>query len=167
LSSPRGIRVSVPAEQDHFYDTASMRVCREQNRALDHDEAQILGAEQDTGKEEIFKFVNESLDTRESRMEQRKAHLLMESKTSNHKDKGLTMDTVLNDMEERLVKETMASGAGLGASMKKSKVSPRSSIAVHDRGELKKISNKIKKAKEKEKKISDKNKAAAAALVQE
>ena len=66
-------------------------------------------------------------------------------------------------MEERLAKEAAAGGSGFGASTKKTAVSPRSAIAVHDRVELKKMSNKLKKTKEKEKKFRD-GKAAAALL---
>ena len=112
----------------------------------DMDEDEILAAENDAGKDEIVKFITEALDTRESRMEQRKAHVLNESKKGNHKDMGLTMDTVLGEQEERLAKE----GPAKLMNFKKGKKSPRSAIAVHDRGELKKMSRKITRQKEKE-----------------
>ena len=146
LSSPEAIRISVLNAMDTEYDKEMKHIETKQDRRMDLDEAEILAADNDIGKEEMVKFIGEALNTRESRMEQRKAHVLSESKRGNHKDLGITMDTVLSQQEARLAKE----GPVALANIKKSKKSPRSAIAVHDRGDLKKISRKVVRGKEKE-----------------
>ncbi|GMH64647.1 hypothetical protein TL16_g04012 [Triparma laevis f. inornata] len=146
LSSPQAIRINMLSKLDDDYDKNTKQYTAKADRRADMDEDEILAAENDAGKDEIVKFITEALDTRESRMEQRKAHVLNESKKGNHKDMGLTMDTVLGEQEERLAKE----GPAKLMNFKKGKKSPRSAIAVHDRGELKKMSRKITRQKEKE-----------------
>ncbi|GMH48972.1 hypothetical protein TrVE_jg8772 [Triparma verrucosa] len=146
LSSPQAIRINVLSKLDEDYDKNTKQYTAKADRRADMEEDEILAAENDAGKDEIVKFITEALDTRESRVEQRKAHVLNESKKGSHKDMGLTMDTVLGEQEERLAKE----GPAKLMNFKKGKKSPRSAIAVHDRGELKKMSRKITRQKEKE-----------------
>jgi hypothetical protein len=147
LSSPTAIKIKVLSQLDQEYDNETESLLKKQDRKQDLDEAEIIAAaDDDAGKEEIVKFINEALHTRESMREQRKAHVLSESKTGNHKDMGITMDTVLFQQEERLAN----AGPAALLTIKKGIHSPRSSIAVHDRDELKKHARKLQRAGEKE-----------------
>jgi len=146
-SSPSGVKIKVLNQLDDMYDKDTEELARKEDRRQDLDEAEIIAAaDDDAGKEEIVKFINEALHTRESMREQRKAHVLSESKHGNHKDLGITMDTVLAQQEERLASQ----GPAALLTIKKSKKSPRSSIAVHDRDDLKKHARKIQRAGERE-----------------
>ena len=154
ISSPSSIRINVLKKLDEDYDKETRTFISKMDRKAEMEEAEILAAENDAGKEEIVKFITESLSTKESKKEQRKAHVLNESKLGNHKDMGLTMDTVLAEQEERLAKE----GPAMLMNFKKGKKSPRSAIAVHDRNDLKKMARKVVRAKEREQKIEDEKK---------
>ena len=166
LNSPQGIRIKIPQlTEDVFEQDMKMAIVKYDIKA-DMEEAAILGAEADTGAEEVNRFIMEACSTDESISQQRKANLLSSASDVNHKDMGLTICTVIAETEAKIAREKSVVGLGGGGGGggggkgggEGEKKSPRSNIIVNDRKQLKKGSAKLvkKKLREQEKFLLDK-----------
>ena len=143
LNSPPGIRIKTAVMMDDDFDGDMKMLLVKNDMNADLEEAEILGADVDTGTEEINKFIMEACSTEQSVSQQRKANLLSSGSEVNHKDMGLTMGIVMAETEARLAKEN-SGGKMIKGSAKKS---PRSMISVNDRQKIKKMSGKLVKKK--------------------